>query len=110
MPETETATFASNGPEIRPPIPVKYDKPRADESLRLETGTEDGIDTCKTFASGAEPIVISEEAPSINRTRSFLPAQDSKSKFETVTVLTLKNPAEESSGVGAPCHSSPSAT
>ena len=66
--------------------------------------------SCKTFASGVEPIDISLELPSINRIRSFLPAHDCKSKFETVTVLTLKNPAEGSSGVGAPFHSSPNAT
>ena len=102
--------MAKSTPEINPPMPVKYESPSEVASVKFETGTIDGMVSCKTFASGVEPIVISLEFPSINRTRSFLPAQDCKSKFETVTVLTLKNPAEASSGVGAPFHSSPNAT
>ncbi|CAB4790118.1 unannotated protein [freshwater metagenome] len=45
----------------------------------------------------------------IKRMRNFFPRQLAKSKLETVTPRTLKNPAEASPAVGAECHSSPMA-
>ena len=110
VPETETAALARSVVEIGAPIPVKYERPSVTGSLKFETGNGLGSEICKTIASSVGPTFISALVLSIKRTRSFFPAHASRSRFEIVTARTLKNPAEESSGVGAACHSSPRAT
>ena len=109
VPETETAALANSVLEIGTPVPVRYESKSEVESLIFETGATDGNETCKTLASGIEPIEISCDEPSIKRTRNFLPAQFAKSRLETVTARTRKKPADGSFSTGAPCHSSPSA-
>ena len=110
MPETESAALAVSVVEIGAPMPVRYERPRVTGSLKFETGNGFGSEICRTIESAVGPIFISVLVLSIKRTRSFFPAHASRSRFETVTARTLKKPAEESSAVGAPFHSSPSAT
>ena len=110
VPDTDTAALARSVVEIGAPIPVKYERPSVTGSLKLETGKGFGNEIWRTIESSVGPSFISALVLSIKRTRSFFPAHASKSRFEIVTARTLKKPADESSGVGAACHSSPSAT
>ena len=110
MPDIESAALAVSVVEIGAPIPVRYESPSVTGSLKFEIGNGFGSEIWITIDSSVGPILISLLALSIKRTRSFFPAHASRSRLETVTARTLKNPADESSGVGAPCHSSPSAT
>ena len=64
MPLTDTAALARSVPEIVLPVPVKYERRSAVESLMLLVGATEGIETCRTFASGIGPIPISCEVQS----------------------------------------------
>ena len=110
MPDIESAAVAAKVVEIGAPIPVRYESPSVTGSLKLDIGKGFGKEICRTIDSSVGPTFISVLVLSIKRTRSFLPAHASRSRLETVTARTLKYPADESSGVGAACHSSPSAT